>query len=209
LIATKVLNASERPFCAYTIFSWYTGYMNKRGRVTTGFTIVELLIVIVIIGILAAITLVAYNGVQLRADNAARLSDMKYWEKTFLLYKAQTGSWPSSMAAGTTTCLGYGFPIGAGGVARCKNYWSTTDGPTESGSAAAMSQLATVSQLPTGKKTPINGAVTPIAYRGSSSDYLDITQVFSPLTTACPAGTTEEFNDPGIARWCRIRIPAS
>jgi prepilin-type N-terminal cleavage/methylation domain-containing protein len=34
---------------------------------TAGFTIVELLIVIVVIGILAAITIVAYNGVQSRA----------------------------------------------------------------------------------------------------------------------------------------------
>ncbi|MDB5165339.1 MAG: Fimbrial protein, partial [Candidatus Saccharibacteria bacterium] len=32
-----------------------------------GFTIVELLIVIVVIGILAAITIVAYNGIQNRA----------------------------------------------------------------------------------------------------------------------------------------------
>lgn len=35
----------------------------------SGFTIVELLIVIVVIGILAAITIVAYNGVQNRANN--------------------------------------------------------------------------------------------------------------------------------------------
>ncbi len=33
----------------------------------TGFTIVELLIVIVVIGILAAITIVAFNGVQSKA----------------------------------------------------------------------------------------------------------------------------------------------
>lgn len=39
-----------------------------------GFTIVELLIVIVVIGILASITIVAYNGVTQRARNAARLS---------------------------------------------------------------------------------------------------------------------------------------
>lgn len=37
----------------------------------TGFTIVELLIVIVIIGILAAITVVAYNGIQERARSSS------------------------------------------------------------------------------------------------------------------------------------------
>lgn len=42
----------------------------------TGFTIVELLIVIVIIGILAAITVVAYNGIQQRAKNQQASSDL-------------------------------------------------------------------------------------------------------------------------------------
>ena len=40
----------------------------------SGFTIVELLIVIVVIGILAAITVVAYNGIQERARMAAALA---------------------------------------------------------------------------------------------------------------------------------------
>lgn len=42
-----------------------------------GFTIVELLIVIVIIAILAAITIVAYNGIQNRANNTSVQADLK------------------------------------------------------------------------------------------------------------------------------------
>ena len=37
----------------------------------SGFTIVELLIVVVVIAILAAITIVAYNGIQNRAKSSA------------------------------------------------------------------------------------------------------------------------------------------
>jgi len=46
-------------------------------RKSTGFTIVELLIVIVIIGILAAITVVAYNGIQKRATDEKVDTDMR------------------------------------------------------------------------------------------------------------------------------------
>ncbi len=41
------------------------------GKKQTGFTIVELLIVVVVIAILAAITIVAYNGIQNRAKSSA------------------------------------------------------------------------------------------------------------------------------------------
>lgn len=51
----------------------------------SGFTIVELLIVIVVIGILAAIVIVAYNGVQQRAQAAAVISGIKQVDKAFRL----------------------------------------------------------------------------------------------------------------------------
>lgn len=69
----------------------------------SGFTIVELLIVIVVIGILAAITIVAYNGVQDRALETRRLSDMTTITKALELYKIQNGEYPpvQSNSSGT------------------------------------------------------------------------------------------------------------
>jgi type II secretion system protein G len=65
----------------------------------TGFTIVELLIVIVVIGILAAITIVAYSGTQARATYASYRSDMDKINKAILLYQADNGAYPGNNAA--------------------------------------------------------------------------------------------------------------
>ncbi|MNR00329.1 Type II secretion system protein G precursor [compost metagenome] len=59
-----------------------------------GFTIVELLIVIVIIGILAAITIVAFNGTQARARDSARISKIKSISKAIDLYFVDNGRYP-------------------------------------------------------------------------------------------------------------------
>jgi general secretion pathway protein G len=70
-----------------------------------GFTIVELLIVIVVIGILAAITIVAYNGIQTRAENTKTVNAMSAWAKGLQLYKVANGSYPAinSCLGGTST----------------------------------------------------------------------------------------------------------
>ncbi|MDB5187116.1 MAG: hypothetical protein JWM07_588 [Candidatus Saccharibacteria bacterium] len=62
----------------------------------TGFTIVELLIVIVVIGILAAITIVAFNGVQQRARDTQRKSDLTQIAKSLHLYNADNGTFAGS-----------------------------------------------------------------------------------------------------------------
>ena len=78
----------------------------------TGFTIVELLIVIVVIGILAAITIVAFNGIQARANKTAVQSDLANLAKQIQVHAATHGSLPQfgsqpgsdgSPAPGTTT----------------------------------------------------------------------------------------------------------
>jgi type II secretion system protein G len=60
-----------------------------------GFTIVELLIVIVVIGILAAITIVAFNGVQDRSRFAKAQSDISNLNKAVQMYYADNGKYPS------------------------------------------------------------------------------------------------------------------
>lgn len=70
-------------------------------RSKTGFTIVELLIVIVVIAILAAVSIVAYNGIQTRAENTKTVNAVSAWVKALQLYKADTGNYPP-----TNSCLG-------------------------------------------------------------------------------------------------------
>lgn len=79
--------------------------MNNRVG-TKGFTIVELLIVIVVIGILAAITIVAFNGVQQRAKYSTMKQDIAAIEKVIKLYYADNGEYPATGTAhGNTTDL--------------------------------------------------------------------------------------------------------
>lgn len=59
-----------------------------------GFTIVELLIVIVVIGILAAIVIVAFNGVQARANFSREKSDVANINKVIQLYYADNNIYP-------------------------------------------------------------------------------------------------------------------
>lgn len=61
--------------------------MKRRPLPSSGFTIVELLIVIVVIGILAAITIVAYNGIQERARVSSVSSALSQASKKLALYQ--------------------------------------------------------------------------------------------------------------------------
>ena len=64
----------------------------KKLKEERGFTIVELLIVIVVIGILAAIVIVAYNGVQNQARTTEALANAKEVVNKSEIYNADTGN---------------------------------------------------------------------------------------------------------------------
>ena len=78
--------------------SMMSNKLNKKG-----FTIVELLVVIVIIGILAAITIVSYSGISSKAVVASLQSDLDNNSKLLKLYNVEYGYYPSSLD-GTTHC---------------------------------------------------------------------------------------------------------
>lgn len=82
----------------------------------SGFTIVELLIVIVVIGILAAISIVAYNGIQGRARDTATLNSVESIIKALELYRVEHGRYPDESHftnvqnfCTTEMAVGYGY----------------------------------------------------------------------------------------------------
>lgn len=74
-----------------------------------GFTIVELLIVIVVIAILAGISLVAFTGVQQRARDSQRLSDVKQITKAMQLWSTDTSKSFEEMNVGFVNASATGW----------------------------------------------------------------------------------------------------
>ncbi len=99
-----------------------------------GFTIVELLIVVVVIAILAAITIVSYNGIQNRAAESAVQSDLRNAMSKFQAYKAINGTFPANSDS-TTDGLGAAdirasktlYASGTGNFLYCGNDASSRD----------------------------------------------------------------------------------
>lgn len=128
-----------------------------------GFTIVELLVVIVVIGILASITVVAYGGIQRRAENTARVTEVRQYEKIFQLYKASFGSFPQNPSTAQNYCLGTGFPENG----TCGDiYWE--EGAHKE-NVALMNELRKVSSIPSATRKHTNYAIGPyVNYNGQA-----------------------------------------
>ena len=127
-----------------------------------GFTIVELLIVIVVIGILAAITIVAYNGIQQRARDAQRAQDVKTIAKALEMYYLDNDTFPNSSCT-----LGAGCKINSGWNTTADASWSNLE-----------SQLVPkyLSSLP---KDPLADTTKPAGISGGYNyDYVRATSPF-------------------------------
>lgn len=69
--------------------------MRSRIQYTSGFTIVELLIVIVVIAILATLAIVSYANIQMRARNTAMTVGVKSYISAIESYHALIGEYPT------------------------------------------------------------------------------------------------------------------
>lgn len=102
-------------------------------KISSGFTIVELLIVIVVIGVLAAITIVAYNGIQTRAHNASAQADSHNAGQLLGVYYANNGLYPADLSTvnnggplSTADGTIYAYHPAAGGGTYCMTVTNAT-----------------------------------------------------------------------------------
>lgn len=172
-----------------------------------GFTIVELLIVIVVIAILAAISIVAYNGIQTRAENAKTVAAVSAWAKAIRMYEVDKGSWPTA-----NSCLGSTNTYADSHAGRC---YGLIDNSTWTVQATFLSQLqpyiGNVYPEPSSKN--ISGSDTNqyrggIFYRATATDM----QIYAHLlgATACPEigglGASISGNSYPNGRMCIYRL---
>lgn len=159
-----------------------------------GFTIVELLIVIVVIGILAAIVIVAYNGVQTRAQNTQRINELSTWKRAFESYKAREGQYPAVPAG--SYCLGVGFLIGNGGQPRCRDYQiSGSTSYPESDNTTLMSEFSKIIKIPKPSNIPANGTLGP--YAEYTSTIILLYTWIKGGGSSCPTDVTAQGWDDG------------
>lgn len=155
----------------------------------SGFTIVELLIVIIIIAILTTLGVAAYRGITDRARNAQTMSVAEQWYKGLDMYKARNGAYPN--AAG---CLGsnYGYTVtnantGPGTGFQCRQDSAGSGIIDNSALNTSLSKYVTGSPTPA-MVTASNSATLwkrGVSYFNSNPARIDVV-LDGPLTT-CPA----------------------
>jgi type II secretory pathway pseudopilin PulG len=192
-----------------------------------GFTIVELIIIVFVIGLITAIGLYGWNGLQVWSQNNTRANELSQWSAAFDLYKAKFAYYPdmpSSLADGTYYyCLG-DFPVTAANSNRCGEYTSAittkyreSKGPDANGliTADMKTELAKIGKVPANSSRPINNLVVgpyvifdKATVSGTVTMNVRLIGLFQD--SKCPSGTIQEASPPmgasisGVIIACKI-----
>lgn len=178
--------------------------MSFISRRTTGFTIVELLIVIVVIAILAAVTVTAFNGVSNRAQASKAGSAVASFQKLLEMHKAQHGGYPDpGTGAPNMACVGQvsDYPAADGfDAGECDNEANTTNLAVSTQLNNALSPYT--SSMPSGRlppqywdnEYPEYGKVRGVTYRYYGASQYAIYYSL-PGIQQCPRGTTSHDTD--------------
>jgi prepilin-type N-terminal cleavage/methylation domain-containing protein len=163
-----------------------------------GFTVTEMIVVIMIIGIIATFIYVSYGNSQTRALNVSRFNELRAWQKSFEQYKAaNNGNYPDVPSRGY--CLGTSFPS-----QRCRDYGLAINFYTEADSIPLMDALKTYDPPLSGPRIPVNGTVGP--YAEYYSDVIHLTIALKGASTDCPDSTYYVWGDGNGRILCRIKL---
>ena len=140
----------------------------------SGFTIVELLIVIVIVGILSTLVIITYNSIQARTRDSARIHSIKSLQKAVEAYYIENGQYPLS-ANGSGNWAGH-----------CPNF-----GNYDTYIIGISSYL---SRLPTDPK--YDASWNCYLYRSNGTDYMILAHM--TMENICGGDPSDACNSPEI-----------
>lgn len=173
----------------------------------SGFTIVELLIVIVIIAILAAITIVAFRGIQDRAAASQTSSAVTGYTKALMMYANDNGAYPIY----SYPCLGGSEPFG--GVCAVVSSTQNVCGNGQASSIAAfdttIKQYVSKLPVPSSRTYTCGGQKHGGAFYFSTDGKTANMSVYYPASiTNCPAigGTINSATASGEALLCSYQL---
>lgn len=149
-----------------------------------GFTIVEIIVVITVIGILATIGIVSYSGMQVRARDTERKADAESMQSALETFYEQNGRYPAYIYVGNND------PSNAE-LAKSPDFYTTT---------LRLPSAALIAPSATGTSSSWQWNTTPTASTYSLTTYSSS----SPTNTLCQATTIPAPNCVRyVIRWLK------